>query len=128
MAAFSYEHTPFPLDTLFLPPKESMIYSNYLSHHHLYQESSCLDYTSSKPSTTVSDDNNNNEPSDSVTKKMNTTPESSSVVDLLENGEQVTQRLNPMDRKRKNSSGSSFSTAQSKVSTERLELYHQKCY
>ncbi|CAK9177470.1 unnamed protein product [Ilex paraguariensis] len=66
-------------------------------------ESSCLQH-----STKVA--LRNNEPS--VRNKHS--PDSSIIVDKLEIGEQVTQKLNPMDKKRRYPDGSSMSSAQSK--------------
>ena len=72
------------------------------------ESSSCIDQSSGKIAA-FSD----NEPS--VTKKQS--PESSSVVDKLETGEQVTQKvMTPMERKRRTRNiGSSPYSAQSKV-------------
>lgn len=55
-----------------------------------------------------------NEPS--VTKKQST--DNSTVVDKLESGEQVIQKLPPADKKRKHANGSSSNSAQSKVSDD----------
>lgn len=74
------------------------------------ESSSCIDQSSTKIAT-FSD----NEPS--VTKKQS--PESSAVVDKLETGEQVTQKvMTPMERKRRTRNGSSPNSAQSKVNIE----------
>lgn len=71
------------------------------------ESSSCIDQSSTKVAT-FSD----NEPS--VTKKQS--PESSTVVDKLETGEQVTQKvMTPMEKKRRTRNGSSLNYAQSKV-------------
>ncbi|PON77200.1 Basic helix-loop-helix transcription factor [Parasponia andersonii] len=126
MASFSDPHHPVVLDSIFLsnntPIYEisglldqeennnnsinnngvSQFYPSDLTVHGVH-ESSCL-YHSSKVA--LSD----NEPS--VTKKQST--ESSTVVDKLESGEQVTQKVTPMEKKRKNKNGSSSSSAQSK--------------
>lgn len=73
-------------------------------------ESSCLDYSSK---VALSDD----EPS--VTKKQST--ESSTAVDKLESGDQVTQKVIPMDKKRKNKNRSSLNSSKSKVNYFKIE-------
>lgn len=135
MAAFSHQHHPFLLDSVFLPNTPIKMYgfvdegnvntnttffSQYFpSDQTLIQdtpvdvgihESSCLEHSSSKA---VYSDNET-----SVTKKLST--DSSSMVDrLVESGEQVTQKvmMTSMDKKRKNRDGSTLSSAQSKVHT-----------
>ncbi|CAK9143357.1 unnamed protein product [Ilex paraguariensis] len=123
MAAFSYQQ-PFLLDSLFMPntPFKFPGFSEEPNNtptcfYHLYQpetlrdiaeefsvpESSCFEH-----STKVA--LSNNEPS--VTNKHS--PDSSSVIDKLESGEQVTQKLTPMEKKRRCADGSSLSSAQSK--------------
>lgn len=125
MAAFSYSHQPFLLDSVFLPNtpikisgfmEDTNLNTNFLSQFYpsqhfedspldvRLQETSSLDLSSK---IALSD----TEPS--VTKKQST--ESSSVVDKLESGEQVTQKVPTMDKKRKNRNLSSLSSAQSKV-------------
>lgn len=129
MAAFSYQHVlhhPFLFDSIFLPGTPTTTNNNHhlsQSHHpsepFLVQEmnpvdsarvaesSSCIDQSSTKVAT-FSD----NEPS--VTKKQS--PESSTVVDKLETGEQVTQKvMTPMEKKRRTRNCSSLNYAQSKV-------------
>ncbi|XP_062115842.1 transcription factor BC1-like [Humulus lupulus] len=135
MAAFSYPHHSILLDSVYLPNNmfknmcglmdqeeentttnnnntnycfsNNDFYSSDHQNHHgiLVHESSCVDHSSSKHGALSSD----NEPS--VTKKQST--ESSTVVDKLESGEQVTQKVTPMEKKRKTRNGSSNS-AQSK--------------
>lgn len=122
MAAFSY-HPAFLLDSIFLPntpsnninidddhfspsyPSEPLIQEVHNTDSRAVESSCTVDHSSAKVS--LSD----NEPS--VTKKQST--ESSTVVDKLETGEQVTQKVTSMDKKRKNRNGSSLNSAQSKV-------------
>lgn len=126
MAAFSYPHHPVILDSVFIPNNTPVFKMSGLMDHeqnnninsnigfsqfcpsdqnvHGIHESSCLDHSSK---VAFSD----NEPS--VTKKQST--ESSTVVDKLESGEQVTQKVTLMDKKRKNRNGSFSNSAQSKV-------------
>lgn len=91
------------------PPSQSQLHPSQPLHETYYkvtnQETSCVDQSSKF---TVTD----NEPS-SVTK--NQSPETSVVVDKLEPGEQVTQKVTPMEKKRRNRNGSSFGSPQSKV-------------
>ncbi|KAK9278608.1 hypothetical protein L1049_028181 [Liquidambar formosana] len=128
MAAFSYQHHPFLLDS-FLPDTPIKM-SGFLDEGNInttcfsqfypsdqppqgipvdvrIHESSCLEHSSKAA---LSD----NEPS--VTKKLST--DSSSVGDKLESGEQVTQKVTPMEKKRKNRDGSSLSSSQSKDARE----------
>lgn len=118
MAAFSYSHHPFLHDSVFLPSTPIKM-SGFMEDANLntnncfsqfypisHNEISCVLDHSSKVA--LSD----NEPS--MTKKQSNT-ESSSVVDKLESGEQVTQKLPIMDKKRKSTNGSSLSSALSKV-------------
>ncbi|KAL6280830.1 hypothetical protein ACE6H2_017711 [Prunus campanulata] len=124
MAAFSY-HPAFLLDSIFLPntannididddhfslsyPSEPLIQEVHTTDSRAVESSCTVDHSSAKVS--LSD----NEPS--VTKKQST--ESSAVVDKLETGEQVTQKVTSMDKKRKNRNGSSLNSAQSKASRE----------
>ncbi|TKY73698.1 dimerization protein [Spatholobus suberectus] len=109
MAAFSYQYHPFLVDPAFFPntntpssppqfplPQET-------SFNVTNQETSCVDQSSK---ITISD----NEPS--VTKNLS--PQSSMVVDKLETGEQVTQKVTPVEKKRRTRNGSSLSNPQSK--------------
>ncbi|KAF5476492.1 hypothetical protein F2P56_003243 [Juglans regia] len=129
MAAFSYQHQPFLLDSIFLPNtpikmsslvEEENININYFSQFYPLEptqeipvddisvrESNCFDHSSKGA---FSD----NEPS--LAKKQST--ESSTVVDKLDSGEQVTQKVTPMEKKRKTRNGVSLTTAQSKDPTE----------
>ncbi|KAM0982125.1 hypothetical protein ACFX13_015407 [Malus domestica] len=130
MAAFSYNGS---LDSIFLPnapaTNDIIIYSNFSRSFYPSEpltreiqadnnsravESSCTMDHSSTHKVAFSD--NENEPS--VTK--NKSRESSTVVDVdrLEIGEQVTQKVTPMDKKRKSRIGSSFNSAQSKGTKE----------
>jgi hypothetical protein len=130
MAAFSYQHHPFPIDSIFLPNTPNIKMSSFMEENintscfsPLYplepmqgipvevkiHESSCLDHGSK---VAFSD----NEPS--LTKKQST--ESSTVVDKLDSGEQVTQKVTPIEKKRKNRNGASMTYAQSKVGHNKL--------
>ncbi|KAL2347092.1 hypothetical protein Fmac_001092 [Flemingia macrophylla] len=111
MAAFSYQYHPFLVDPAFFPimhspsihfPQETI--SPNLTNH----DTSCVDQSSK---ITISD----NEPS--VTKNLS--PQSSVVVDKLETSDQVTQKVTPMEKKRRTRNGSSMSNPQSKdIATE----------
>ncbi|XP_015578685.1 transcription factor bHLH137 [Ricinus communis] len=140
MAAFSYQqHHPFHLDSVFLPSASaiknlsgflekgnSIINTNYFSQFYpplettpdldvrFHETSPPIDHSSMVAA--LSD----NEPS-SVTKKQST--DSSTVVDKFESGEQVTQKLAPMDKKRK----SSFNSAQSKDARDGRGKKQKKC-
>ncbi|XP_031277311.1 transcription factor bHLH137 [Pistacia vera] len=142
MAAFSYQHRhPFLLDSGFLPNTNPIKVSGYIEEENndidnsnlfsqfyppkplqdipldaRVHETSCLDYSSK---VALSD----NEPS--VTRKQST--DSSTVVDRLESGEQVTQTLAHMDKKRKNRNGSSPNSAQSKDASEVKSKKQKKC-
>lgn len=131
MSAFSYQqhHHPFLLDSVFLPNTNPIKVSGFMEEENInilnsnllspfnppkpleeipldarVHETSCVDCSSK---VVLSD----NEPS--VTKKQST--DSSTVVDKLESGEQVTQTLPHMNMKRKNRYGSSPNSSQSKV-------------
>lgn len=136
MAAFSYQDYPlFPLDSIYLPNTPTKNLSGFMEEGNInstncfsqfyppetlhetpldgrFHENSSLDHCSK---TAISD----NEPS-AVTKKQST--ESSTVVNKLESGEQVTQKVAPMDKKRKNTNGSTLTSAQSKVDHHKLHL------
>ncbi|XP_034672399.1 transcription factor bHLH137 [Vitis riparia] len=129
MAAFSYQHPPFLLDSVFLPStpikmsgfmeegNTTTCFSQFFPSESLHEvpadarvhESTSLQHSSK---VTLSD----NEPC--VTQKLST--DSSSVVDRLELGEQVTQKVAPIERERKRKSrdGSSLTSAQSKDARE----------
>jgi hypothetical protein len=135
MAAFSsFHHNSFILDSNFLSTNTpnylkmssfveeeninntnsfSQFYPPQLVQEIPVQESSCLDHTSK---VAFSD----NEPC--VTKKQNT--ESSMVVDKLESGEQVTQKVTtPMEKKRKIRNRASLtSSTQSKVDHSNIKF------
>ena len=121
MAAFSYQPQPFLLDSIFLPNtptkfsgfmEEGNINSQFYSPEPIqesaldlkFHESSCLDHSSKVA-------HSDNEPS--VTQKQST--DDSTVVDKLENGEQVTQNVTLTDRKRRTRNGITLNSAQSKV-------------
>ncbi|XP_068306255.1 transcription factor bHLH137 [Pyrus communis] len=134
MAAFSYQnpHHPSLLDSIFLPnspttnnintdsnfsqsfyPSEPLTQEIQADNNSRAVESSCtMDHSSTK----VAFSDNENDPS--VTKNKST--ESSIVVDVdrLEIGDQVTQKVTPMGKKRKSRTGSSFNSAQSKGTKE----------
>ncbi|KAK7353861.1 hypothetical protein VNO80_19314 [Phaseolus coccineus] len=109
MAAFSYQYHPFLVDPAFFPTNMNTPSSPPPPQFHLpqetsfnvtNQETSCVDQSSK---ITISD----NEPS--VTKNLS--PQSSVVVDKLENGEQVTQKVHtPVEKKRRSRNGSSLTT------------------
>ncbi|KAJ9676535.1 hypothetical protein PVL29_021848 [Vitis rotundifolia] len=129
MAAFSYQHPPFLLDSVFLPStpikmsgfmeegNTTTCFSQFFPSESLHEvpadarvhESTSLQHSSK---VALSD----NEPC--VTQKLST--DSSSVVDRLELGEQVTQKVAPIgrERKRKSRDGSSLTSAQSKDARE----------
>uniref|UniRef100_A0A2P2J643 Uncharacterized protein MANES_14G046300 n=1 Tax=Rhizophora mucronata TaxID=61149 RepID=A0A2P2J643_RHIMU len=123
MAAFSYQqhHHSFLLDSIFLPNNPVIrnmsmedgnlninCFSQIYPPESLYEapldvsfhESSHFDHSSK---IALSD----NEAS--VTKKQST--DSSTVVDKLESGEQVTQKVSAMEKKRKNANGSSLNSS-----------------
>ncbi|XP_058781286.1 transcription factor bHLH137-like isoform X1 [Vicia villosa] len=98
MAAFSYQYNPFLVDHSHSPFMFNINTTSPLPHpqfHPLHQDIiNCVDHQSSKV-TTITD----NEPS-SLTKNLS--PQSSMVLDKLETGdEQVTQKINPMEKKRR---------------------------
>ncbi|CAJ1974902.1 unnamed protein product, partial [Sphenostylis stenocarpa] len=109
MAAFSYQYHPFLVDPAFFPTNMNTPSSPPPPQYHLpqetsfnltNQETSCVDQSSK---ITISD----NEPS--VTKNLS--PQSSVVVDKLETGEQVTQKVNtPVEKKRRARNGSSLTS------------------
>ncbi|RDX61502.1 Transcription factor bHLH137, partial [Mucuna pruriens] len=105
MAAFSYQYHPFLLDPAFFPTPSSPQFHlpQETSFNVTNQETSCVDQSSK---ITISD----NEPS--VTKNLS--PQSSIVVDKLETGEQVTQKVTPVEKKRRTRNGSSLSNPPSK--------------
>lgn len=141
MAAFSYQHHPFPIESIFLPNtpvpikmssfmEENINTSNFSQFYPLepiqeipvdvrIHESSCLDHASK---VAFSD----NKPS--LAKKQST--ESSAVVDKLDSGEQVTQKVTSIiEKKRKNRNGvSAMTCAQSKVGTNKLFIAKQCVY
>ncbi|KAE9604244.1 putative transcription factor bHLH family [Lupinus albus] len=113
MAAFSYQYLPFLVDSSAFFPNINTGLPNSQFHQKTSfdvtnHEISSVDQSSK---ITITD----NEPS--VTK--NITPQSSMVVDnKLENGEQVTQNMTPMVKKRRVRSVSSLSNPQSKDASE----------
>ncbi|CAL0305205.1 unnamed protein product [Lupinus luteus] len=112
MAAFSYQYVPFLVDSSSFFPNINTGLRNSQFHQKTSfdvtnHEISSVDQSSK---ITITD----NEPS--VTK--NISPQSSMVVDKLETGEQVTQKMTPMVKKRRIGSVSSLSNPQSKDATE----------
>ncbi|KAE9601363.1 putative transcription factor bHLH family [Lupinus albus] len=111
MSAFSYQYHPFLVNPIFIPntPIQLSHINTSLSpsyeFHHLQpdQETSCVDQNSTEPC--------------SVT-KSNHSPESSMVVDKLENGDHVTQKVANMEKKKRNRNGSLLSGSPSKDSRE----------
>ncbi|KAF1887941.1 hypothetical protein Lal_00023949 [Lupinus albus] len=107
MSAFSYQYHPFLVNPIFIPntPIQLSHINTSLSpsyeFHHLQpdQETSCVDQNSTEPC--------------SVT-KSNHSPESSMVVDKLENGDHVTQKVANMEKKKRNRNGSLLSGSPSK--------------
>ncbi|KAK2974206.1 hypothetical protein RJ640_021497, partial [Escallonia rubra] len=137
MAAFSYQHHPFLLESVYLPNPHSKM-SGFLEEPNntttffpqfqqpdplqgtspmdvSVRQSSCLEHGTK---VVVS----YNEPS------VTNSPDSSSVVlDKIECGEQVTQRVIPMDKKRMHKDGSSPNSAQSKDTREVKPKKQRKC-
>ncbi|KAK3183226.1 hypothetical protein Dsin_030512 [Dipteronia sinensis] len=136
MAAFSYQHHhPFLLDSVFLPNtpikvsdfmEEASFNPSFFSQFYTPPPTKPLLHhpeiisSSSKVAPSLSD----NEPCSTVTKKQST--ESSTVVDKLESGEQVTQTVNQMDKKRKNRNGSTSNSALSKDGRQVVKSKKQK--
>ncbi|KAK7316853.1 hypothetical protein RJT34_00609 [Clitoria ternatea] len=111
MATFPYQYHPFLVDpTTFLsntntsplPPQFPL--HQETSFNVTNQDTSCVDHSSKN--ITISD----NEPS--VTKNLS--PQSSVVLDKLETGEQVTQKVTPMEKKRRTRNGPSLNSPQAK--------------
>lgn len=107
MAAFSYQYNPFLVDHSHSPFMFNINTTASLPHpqfHPLHQDIiNCVDHQSSQI-TTITD----NEPS-SLTKNLS--PQSSMVLDKLETGdEQVTQKINPMEKKRRTRNNGPSST------------------
>lgn len=117
MAAFSYQYQqPFIVDSnmfshqLHEEPHINTSFPPYYFHIHQEpsfsvtdtQETSCVDQSSKI--------------SNSDTELKNQSPENSMVVDKLENGEQVTQKVtSPMEKKRRTRKSSSLNSPLSKV-------------
>ncbi|XP_019416165.1 PREDICTED: transcription factor bHLH137-like isoform X2 [Lupinus angustifolius] len=109
MASYSYQYHPFLVESLpFFSNNINTISPHFNLHHQTSfdvtnQDNSCDDQSSK---ITISD----NEPS--IAK--NISPQSSMVVDKLEIGEQVTQKVTPMVKKRRTRSAYSLYKPQSK--------------
>ncbi|XP_028766268.1 transcription factor bHLH137-like [Neltuma alba] len=121
MAAFSFQYHPFLVDSPFFssapikmpafteqPQVQAQAHTNPAPQFQETSLENCFVDQSSKFN--MSD----NEPS-SVTK--NQSPETSVVLDKLEPGEQVTQKVTPMEKRRRNRNRSSLSHPQSKEPT-----------
>ncbi|XP_020964040.1 transcription factor bHLH137 [Arachis ipaensis] len=140
MAAFSsYQYHPnfLPLDSTFFQNLNTTTTTTSVptlhQHHHHQEEGfsdfnnntiSCVDQISSCNKVSFIS-NSDNEPSNvSVTTRNNLSPQSSMVVDKLEIGEQVTQKVTTMERKRRTRHGSSPITTnpQSKDGTTRKRM------
>ncbi|XP_059644568.1 basic helix-loop-helix protein 80-like isoform X2 [Cornus florida] len=137
MAAFSYQHHPFLVDSVFTPikmsgfseePNNTTTTTTTFSQFHPFEPPPLQDHHHQQINP-VHESNNNNEPS--VMTCKHSTDSSISVADhKLESGEQVTQKVSPMDKKRKNRDGSSsFSTSvQSKdIVREVKDKKQKKC-
>ncbi|KAA8542062.1 hypothetical protein F0562_023214 [Nyssa sinensis] len=119
MAAFSHQHHPFLLDSVFLPntPIKMSVFSqepnstNTTCFSQIYPLEPLREIPADVSVHNSSLEHGNNEPSVTYKHSANS---SISMVDKLESGEQVTQKVTHMDKKRKNRVGSSFSSAQSK--------------
>ncbi|KAJ9163947.1 hypothetical protein P3X46_023567 [Hevea brasiliensis] len=138
MAAFSYQHHCFHLDSVFLPNTSIKNLSGFMEEENIntscfsqfeppelplqipldvrFKDTSRLDQSSMLAPC-------DNEPS--VTKKQST--DNSTVVDKLESGEQVTQKVPPMDKKRKHANESSLNSAQSKDARDGKSKKQKKC-
>ncbi|KAJ6748339.1 STEROL REGULATORY ELEMENT-BINDING PROTEIN [Salix purpurea] len=133
MAAFSYQHTPLFLDPVILPSITEPLKNMNNSMYWFYDEAGSFNnscFSQVYPPETFHEtplDVRFHEISDnetSLTKKQST--DSSTVVDKLESGEQVTQKVTPVDRKRKTTNGS-LNSAQSKGVKEVKSKRQRKC-
>lgn len=144
MAAFSYQHPPLFLDSVILPNITTPIMNMNNSMYWFYDEAGGIntnsfyqvyppetfheapldvrfhEFSHHDHSSKVSLSDNET----SLTKKQSTG--SSTVVDKLETGEQVTQEVTPVDRKRKTTNGS-LNSAQSKDVKEVKSKRQKKC-
>ncbi|KAL4362330.1 hypothetical protein GQ457_04G035970 [Hibiscus cannabinus] len=133
MAAFSFQSHPFLLDSVFLPntptaPKVSGFFDEPNVHVHphcfsqFYQEPSPVGpffHESSSVDNSSKAVHSDNELS-TLTAKKQSTDEHSTVVDKLENGEQVTQ-------KKRTSNGTTLNSAQFKGAKEGKTKRQKKC-
>nr|WIE96072.1 basic helix-loop-helix transcription factor [Loropetalum chinense var. rubrum] len=139
MAAFSYQHHPFLVDSVFLPDSPIKM-SGFMEEAGNINTTTFSQFYPSEPLQEIPVDfrihaNSSLEHSSkvaisdnelsSVTKKLST--DSSSVIDKLESGEQVTQKVTPTEKKRKNMDGSSLTSAQSKDAREGKGKKQRKC-
>ncbi|KAB2055531.1 Transcription factor protein [Gossypium arboreum] len=124
MATYSFQSHPFLLDSIFLPNTSTTKVSGFVEEGNIinpncfpqfYQDSpvgpmlhqsNCLDHSSNEPST--------------VTKKQSTDDGSSTAVDKLESGEQVTQ-------KKRTRNGTTSNSAQFKGAKEGKTKKQKKC-
>lgn len=124
MASYSFQSHPFLLDSIFLPNTSTTKVSGFVEESNIinpncfpqfYQDSpvgsmlhqsNCLDHSSNEPST--------------VTKKQSTDDDSSTAVDKLESGEQVTQ-------KKRTRNGTTSNSAQFKGAKEGKTKKQKKC-
>ncbi|KAJ8752567.1 hypothetical protein K2173_005456 [Erythroxylum novogranatense] len=139
MSGFSYQHHPFVLDSVILQstPIKNMsgfmengnIKTNCFSQFYPFESLYETPVDVSFQEVSHVDQNSYVVPSDtetsSVTKKQSTG--SSTVVNKLESGEQVTQVVIPMNKKRKHTNGSTLTSAQSKDAWEDKSKNHKKC-
>ncbi|CAJ2641285.1 unnamed protein product [Trifolium pratense] len=121
MAAFSYQYHPFLVDSSFMLNMNTCSSPPSSQFHPLHQDIiNCVDQQSSKVTTIMSD----NEPS-SVTKNLS--PQSSMVLDKLETGdEQVTQKVSPMEKKRRTRNNGPSSTKQQSHDNNLVEGRNKK--
>ncbi|KAJ8772397.1 hypothetical protein K2173_027574 [Erythroxylum novogranatense] len=139
MSAFPYQHYhPFLLDSVFMQNTSVKNMTGLLDDENIknncfpqvyplesvygtplvakFQEASHIDHNSK---VVISDTET------SVTKKQST--DSSTIVDKLESGEQVTQKVTPMNKKRKRANGPFLTSAQSKDAREGKSKNQKKC-
>ncbi|KAK3042510.1 hypothetical protein RJ639_000234 [Escallonia herrerae] len=137
MAAFSYQHHPFLLESVYLPnphskmsgfleePNNTTTFFPQFQQPDPLQGTSPMDVSVHQSSCLEHDTKvvvSYNEPS------VTNSPDSSSVVlDKIECSEQVTQRVIPMDKKRKHKDGTSPNSAQSKDTRGAKPKKQRKC-
>lgn len=126
MAAFSYQHPPFVLDSVFFPT----ITTPMKMSAGFMGEGNIPTTTNTCFSQFCPSESFHEVPAESrFLHEQKLSTDSSSVVDRLEFGEQVTQKVAPMERKRKSRDGSSLTSAQSKVhSTSKFFPFFLICF